>query len=570
MEFHKYKTVWSIRLIIIGLLSFALNGNAVSFRPNEKFAVATSDPLATVVGRNILTAGGNAIDAAVGVGYALAVVQPCCGNIGGGGFMLIHLANGKNTVINFRETAPAAATPQAFFDSAGKPINSSTKSYSAVAVPGTVLGLNTALQKYGTWNLRRVMNPAIKLARTGYHLTDHQVDILNLSVEQFATEPNVAAIFLNHGHPFKAGELLKQKDLAKTLTLISQHGAAIFYHGKIARELAEASQQHGGLLDQQDLANYRIKEQEPLSCYYRGYQVVTLPPPASGATVCEILNITEPFSLEKLGYHTTQSVHQIVEAMRFAYADRNQYLGDADYIHIPLQKLISKKYAAHIRSQMIRNTITDSKKIGFMRNPREKQQTTAYTVADQYGNVVTVTYTLNGYFGAKVIPGHLGFFLNNEIDDFAIRQGVPNQFGLIQGKANIITPGKRPLSSISQVMIFQGDNFIATLGTPGGSTIISQIVEGIENIIDYKMNIHDAVNASRFHMQWLPDRIYMEPKVFSSQVIQALKNMGYYLQWGSPYQGLYWGTMVGILKNPHNHLFSSATQIFRKPTVVNH
>lgn len=547
-----------IFIYVSSIVSFA-NADILP-QQNSNFVAVSDQPLASEVGVNILNSGGNAIDAAVAMGYALAVVDSCCGNIGGGGFMLIHLANGKDTVINFREKAPAAISPNLFFDKDGKQINSSTLGYLAVGVPGTVLGLNTALEKYGTLSLKQVMQPAIRLAEEGYTLQPHDARLLQWGANHFSQQNNVANIFLNNGKAFRTGEKLIQKNLALTLTTIADGGTNSFYRGKIAKEIVNASQANGGVISQQDLANYNIKEQQPISCDYRGYKIITNPPPGSGATVCEVLNISEGYPLRNLGYHSAMSGHYIIEAMRHAYADRNTFLGDPDFVKIPLEKFLSKNYAATIRQQILPCSAGDSKKLGFIATVPENQNTTSYAVADKLGNVVVVTYTLNGYFGAQVIPGNSGFFLNNELDDFAIQINKPNMFGLIQGKNNLIAPNKRPLSAISPVIITKNNQFFAAIGTPGGSTIPTQTLEAIEDLIDYDRNLNAAMKSARFHMQWLPDIVYMEPFAFSLLDIFKLNLMGYQLQLGSPYHTLIWGSMVGILKDPQSKNLIPATQ----------
>lgn len=527
---------------------------------NRQGVVVSEHPLATAVGLDILKKGGNAVDAATAVGYALGVVFPSCGNIGGGGFMLIRFANGKSTVLNFRETAPSLAKPSLYFDDKGNPLRSSVLGYAGVGIPGTVKGLNTALQKYGTMDLETVMQPAIHLARDGFALSPADAHLLKANEKYFITQPNVAAIFLKNDKPYRAGDRLVQKDLSKTYELIAQQGSDVFYKGKIADEIVKASQQQGGFLRKQDFIDYRVSEVPPLICSYRGYKIITVPPPASGLTLCEMLNITEGYPLAKLGYHTSQSAHYIIEAMRHAYADRGQYIGDPNFTKIPLQRLLSKEYASEIRAQILANKAGHSKMPKLKTNSSNSHETTGYAVADKKGNVVVVVYTINQFFGAKVIAGNTGFFLNNELDDFTLRLGVPNFYGLIQGKVNLIEPDKRPLSGMTPVIVTKNNDFFLALGTPGGSTIPTQTLLGIENVIDYHMNIKDAVYALRFHMQWLPDIVFMEPNAFSPHVIQELQQMGYHLKTGSPFDTLYWGSMVGIHKDPKTHQLSGAAE----------
>ena len=536
--------------IIASLLGFLLicNGCYANHTADGVHGmVVTEQHLATQAGLNILQHGGNAIDAAVAVGYALAVVHPCCGNIGGGGFMLIHLANGTNTVINFRETAPSAISPQLFENKQGRLIASKSRlGYLAVGIPGTVLGLNTALKMYGTLPLTTVMQPAITLANHGFILSQQDSDLLH----NFLSIPDKNTL--------QPGQKFAQKDLAQSLTMISQQGAKSFYQGKIATAIVNASHANGGVITLQDMQNYRIELQTPLVCNYRGYQIITTPPPSSGATICEILNITAGYPLSALRYHSAASIHFIVEAMRYAYADRNTYLGDPDFVSMPLNRLLSPEYAAAIRQQISPWRAGNSMRLKSFINTGEKPQTTSYAVTDQYGNAVVVTYTLNGFFGAKVIAGNTGFFLNNELDDFTLKAGKPNQFGLVQSDANLIAPNKRPLSSIAPVIITQNGKFVLAVATPGGSTIPTQTVEAIENVIDYKMGIAAAIDAPRFHMQWLPDVIYTEPFAFSTLNLIKLGMRGYSIAAGSPYHTLLWGAMVGISYNPVTQLFTGA------------
>lgn len=524
--------------------------------------VVTSQHLATQVGVEILNKGGNAIDAAVAVGYALAVVEPCCGNIGGGGFMLVHLANGKNIFINFREKAPLAINTKLFLDKSGQPLSdATTKGYLAVAVPGTVMGLNEALAKYGTLPLKTVIEPAIKLAKNGFILEPYDVATLDKSSDAFKSQPNVAKIFLKNGQPFQPGDRLVQKDLAHTLTQISQQGTKAFYQASIANEIVVASKANGGVMTKKDLAGYSVEEMQPIICNYRGYQIISAPPPSSGGvTLCEILNITQAYPLGNLGYRGAQGTHYILEAMRYAYADRNVDLGDPDFIKNPIEKLLSPEYTQKIQQQIKPDQATDSNKIGFqVQNNKEKPQTTHYSIIDKQGNAVAVTYTLNGFFGAKVIPDNTGFFLNDEMDDFTLLPGVPNQFNLIQGAANSIQPGKRPLSSMTPTIVLKDNKVFMVLGAPGGSTITTQVLETIENVIDYGMNIQEAVDAPRFHMQWLPDTVYMEPFAFSPDTLDKLKQMGYHFTPGSPFNMPIWGAVAAIMRDPKTGVLFGAS-----------
>jgi gamma-glutamyltranspeptidase/glutathione hydrolase len=489
--------------------------------------VVSEQRLASQIGVDILRAGGNAVDAAVAVGYALAVVNPCCGNIGGGGFMTIHLTNGQNIFLNFREKAPLAATPNMYLDKQGNVIpDKSTTGYAAVAVPGTVLGLDTALEKYGTMTRAQVMAPAIKLAEQGFVLTAADAKLLIAKATDFKQQINVAKIFLKNGQAYQAGDRLIQADLANTLKQIAITGPDVFYKGPIAQKIVAASQTQGGLLTLKDFADYNVTELKPIQCSYRGYTIISAPPPSSGGVIqCEMLNILEGYPLHDLGYQSPQSVHYIVEAMRYAFADRNEKLGDPVFVNNPVQQLISKTYAKQLRNKIAATPV------GVIKNNNlqlhEQTDTTHYSVVDRKGNAVAVTYTLNGFFGARVIAGDTGFFLNDEMDDFTTKPGSTNKFNVVQGTANAIAPGKRPLSSMAPTIVLKNKKLFMVLGSPGGPRIITTNLLTILNVIDYDMNIQQAIDAPRFHHQWLPDVIYTEPDTFSATTLQALTVMGY-------------------------------------------
>lgn len=521
----------------------------------EHGMVVSEQRLASEVGINILKAGGNAIDAAVAVGYALAVVSPCCGNIGGGGFMTLHLADGKNIVINFRERAPLAAKKDMFLDDKGNIIpNKSIVGYLSVGVPGTVLGLETALKKYGTMTRQKVMAPAIALAKKGYVLTPYDIKLFNMYTNDFKKQPNIAAIFLKNNQPYKAGDRLIQNDLANTLKVIADKGPDVFYKGQIASGIVQASQLHGGILSKKDFADYHIEEMQPIICSYRGYHIISTPPPSSGGvTLCEILNILENYPLASLGYHSAQGVHDIVEAMRYGFYDRNNQLGDPDFVVNPIEHLLSKKYAKELQQKIQNFHAIPLDQRHESTIPNESINTTHYSVLDKLGNAVSVTYTLNSYFGAKVIAGNTGFFLNDEMDDFAIKPGARNQFGLVQGDKNAIQPGKRPLSSMAPTIITQGNQVVMILGSPGGPRIITATLQTILNVLDYKIDIQPAVNAPRFHYQWLPDVIDVEPNTFSANTKAKLTAMGYRFITRDR-----WGAVEAIYIDPKTKAISGA------------
>ncbi len=521
--------------------------------------VVTSQHLASEVGLQILEAGGNAVDAAVAVGYALAVVEPCCGNIGGGGFMTLHFSDGHNLFMNFRERAPLAATRDMYLDAAGNVVAQlSTRGYLAVGVPGTVLGLDTVLRRYGTMSRQQVMAPAIALAERGFILAPGDVAILtgggahgDLEAlhgpsKDFAQQANVAKIFLHDGRPYRAGDRLIQTDLARTLSLIARDGPDAFYRGPIAQAVVQASERHGGVLSMDDFARYTVEESQPVECDYHGYQVISAPPPSSGGTtLCEILNIVEPYRLGALGFHSASATHWMVEAMRHAYVDRNALLGDPDFVQIPLAKLLSKDYAARLRATIAPDAATPSDRIAIGIAPHEGDNTTHYSVVDAKGDAVSTTYTINSYFGAHVIAGHTGFFLNDEMDDFSVKPGTPNLYGLVQGERNAIEPGRRPLSSMAPSVVTKDGRLFMVLGSPGGSRIITIALETLSNVVDYGMNVQQAVDAPRFHHQWQPDTIQYEPGAFAAQTMRRLGAMGYHLQPYAP-----WGAAEAIVVDP--------------------
>jgi gamma-glutamyltranspeptidase/glutathione hydrolase len=506
--------------------------------------VVTAHRLATKVGVDVLKRGGNAIDAAVAVGYAMAVVYPGAGNLGGGGFMTIEFADGRKTFLDFREKAPLAATRDMYLDGAGDVVKgASTKGHLAAGVPGSVAGLEYAREKYGTLSRGALMAPAIAFAERGFVLDDGDIAILGTATRDFRDDAATAAIFLDRGEPYKAGDRLVQKDLARTLRSIARRGPDAFYRGSIAESIAAASAAGGGIITTEDLKPYKVRELAPVECDYRGYHVVSAPPPSSGGVViCEILNVLEGYPLEELGFRAAQAVHYQIEAMRHAYLDRNAYLGDPDFVKNPVERLLDKGYAAKIRAAI------DPTKAGVSREmkpgiePHEGNNTTHYSIVDGQGNAVAVTYTLNDWFGAKVTAGGTGILLNDEMDDFTAKLGVPNLYGLVQGEANSIAPGKRPLSSMSPTIVSQDGRPLMVIGTPGGSRIITVVVHCILNVIDYGMNIQEAIDVPRFHQQWLPDTTSVERFAISPDTRRMLVEMGHRLGDVPP-----WGHATGIL-----------------------
>lgn len=520
--------------------------------------VVSTQQEASQIGLQILKDGGNAIDAAVAVGYALAVSDPCCGNLGGGGFMLIRLADGRETFIDFRETAPLAATADMYLDEQGKVVKDlSTDGYLAVGVPGTVKGLNNALAKYGTMSLEQIISPAITLAENGFVLHQGDVDIFSAGKEKLQAS-NVASIFLKNGEDvYQPGDKLIQADLANTLRLIASQGSDAFYRGQIAQKVVAASEENNGILSLKDFAGYQARERKPVNCNYRGYQVSSSPPPGGGTTLCQMLNILSGYDLQKSGWRTPKSLHYLFSAMLLAFGDRNTYLGDPDFVSNPVAKLLSPEYAASLRN-----------KIGFEAIPPESvytniqsegTNTTHYSVVDRAGNAVAVTYTINSYFGAGVMAPGTGFLLNNEMDDFTIKLGEANQFGLRQGKANLIEPGKRPLSSMSPTIVTKNGQVYLVTGSPGGSTIPTTVLQVITQLIDYEMNLADAVNTPRLHYQGFPQWIISEPNALDAKTIRGLRLRNYkIIPWRT------WGAAESILVNPQTGLKEGVNDI-RKP-----
>ena len=506
----------------------------------ENGMVVTAQHLATHVGVDVLKDGGNAVDAAVAVGYALAVVYPAAGNIGGGGFMTIQLADGRKTFLDFREKAPLAATANMYLDKDGNVIKgASTYGHLAVGVPGTVSGMEYALRKYGTMKRQAVIAPAIKYARDGFVLDQGDIDMFLTATEDFKKDPASAAIFLNHGIPFQVGQKIVQKDLAQTLKAISDKGEDGFYKGPVGAAIVASSHAGKGIITQADLDQYQTRELKPVECNYRGYGIVSAPPPSSGGVViCEILNILEGYPMKELGFRSAQSVHYQIEAMRHAYVDRNSYLGDPDFVKNPLDHLLDKNYAAQIRAVIAPDKAGVSMDIKPGVAPHEGSNTTHYSIVDKWGNAVSVTYTLNDWFGAKVTAARTGVLLNDEMDDFTSKIGVPNLYGLVQGQANAIAPGKRPLSSMSPTIVTKDGKTVMVVGTPGGSRIITAVLHTLINVIDYGMNAQEAVDAPRFHQQWLPETTNVDNFALSPDTRKILEG------WGQKFSG----------PQPANHL----------------
>lgn len=491
--------------------------------------VASSEKLASEVGLEILKRGGNAVDAAVATGFALAVTYPRAGNLAGGGFMLIHLAeHNKQLLIDYREAAPLAATENLYLDKNGEvDRNREFFSHQSAGVPGTVAGLSYALKHYGTMSLKEVLAPAIRLAEKGFPVSYALNYEINARAKRLKMNPAAKQLFFqSNGENLPVGSTWKQKDLAKTLKLIARRGEKAFYSGKIADLIVADMEANQGLITKEDLADYKVIERQPLRGQYRDYEIVTTPPPSSGGVhIIQMLNILEGYDLKTLGHNSANYIHRLAESMKLAYADRSKYLGDPDYFPVPVAALIDKSYAKSQRQKINLNTATSSSDIAPGQVlPFESNDTTHYTVADKQGNIVSNTYTLNFSFGSGIVVPGTGLLLNNEMADFAAQPGKPNPFGLMGGKANKIEPGKRPLSSMTPTIAFKnGQAWLAT-GSPGGSVIITVILQTLLNAIDFDMNIATAVAEPRVHHQWLPDRLTVEQGI-SPDTVELLKQM---------------------------------------------
>src|SRR6202795_2214185 len=526
----------------------AITAAAAPLRPThaQHAIVASVHETASRAGEEIMQSGGNAVDAAVATGFALAVVHPQAGNLGGGGFLLLRKANGETHFIDFREKAPAAATENMYLDTQGDVIpessnQSSVVGYKAVAVPGSVAGLVYAEKKYGKLSLEKVIAPAIKLARDGFALAYE--DTQDLKKDKYLAQfPESRRIFLRDGNFYQPGEILKQPDLAHTLERIAQNPDD-FYHGAMARELAAAIHKGGGLVTAADLAAYEVKEREPIRGSYRGYDIISAPPPSSGGVaLVEILNILEGFDLAKFGNRSADAIHIEAEAFRRAFYDRADFMGDPDFFKVPVAQLIDKKYAEAWRDTIDLNHASVSKDLkrpafselervaqSYRTATREPENTTHYSVVDAEGNAVAVTTTLNDSFGSRVTAEGMGFLLNDEMDDFAAKQGVPNTYGLIQGPANSIGPGKRPLSAMTPTIVLKDGKLFLVLGSPGGPTIITTVANILMGVVDFGLDIQEAVNAPRFHHQWLPDQILVEDRL-SPDTMNVLGSKGHKLR----------------------------------------
>ncbi len=521
------------RKLFLSILVLACAFPASAFSPvaARHGMVASSEPLASEVGTEILRAGGNAVDAAVAVGFALAVTHPVAGNLGGGGFMLIRLAKGEAVMVDYREAAPAAASRNMYVNSSGQiDPQASRVGILSAGVPGTVAGLALAEQKYGKLGLAQVVAPAIRLAEDGFTVSYNLGQSLRGDRDFLSRFDASRRIFLRDGRFYEPGEVFKQPELAETLKAVASQGAKGFYAGRVAQAIVATMQKYHGLITGQDLARYKPAMRQPLQGRFRGYEILSVPPPSSGGVaLIEMLNILEPLDLGQPD--SFESMHFIVEAMRHAYADRAAYLGDPDFVSVPVARLTSQAYAAKLREEIVKSKPDAPIKAG---NPAafEGAQTTHFSVVDEDGNAVANTYTLNNGYGSGVTVEGAGFLLNDEMDDFAAKPGEPNMFGLVQGEANAIAPNKRPLSSMTPTIVLEGGKLRLVLGSPGGGTIINTVLQVLLNCLVFKMDILEAVSFPRFHHQWMPDRLVLERVGFSADTVQKLREAGYQVEIG--------------------------------------
>lgn len=501
----------------------------------DKALVVSAHPLASKVGKEIMQGGGNAIDAAIATQFALAVVYPGAGNIGGGGFMVSRMANGETTTLDYREKAPQASGRDMYLDENGDIIpRLSTRGHLAAGVPGTVAGLEAAHKKYGKLDWANLVQPAIDLAANGWALTAREASGLNSNRKSFIDYNTVSPDFFlaKDGSEWKEGDTVSIPELAKTLERIRDNGRDGFYKGETAKLIVAEMERGNGLISLEDLEQYEAAWRTPVTGTYRGYEFISMPPPSSGGiALAQLFNAVAPFDLGDMGFHSTEAIHLIAEAERRAYADRAAHLGDPDFYNVPRAGLIDPDYANKRMASFNTEKATPSANINAgTPAPNESEETTHLSVVDPWGNAVSVTTTLNGGMGSKVFVGGAGFLLNNEMDDFSAKPGTPNMYGLVGGEANAIEPGKRMLSSMTPSIVSKDGNLFMVVGTPGGSTIITSVFQTIVNVIDFEMTMQEAVTAPRFHHQWLPDVIQFERNAFDSSIVSKLEAKGHQLR----------------------------------------
>jgi len=516
-------------LLLILVLSGVLTAQSPDPAQGSRGMVVSASDLASDVGVLILKRGGNAVDAAAAVGFTLAVTYPQAGNLGGGGYMVIHLADGKDIAIDYREKAPLRAHRDMYLDSTGNPDPQlSTLGHTAAGIPGSVAGLIYALEKYGTMKLEDVIHPAISIAEEGFPLSYRMAESFNYALSDFRKFPSSEKVFTKNGIPYKEGDIFKQPDLANTLKLIQKNGLNGFYSGDIADKIISQSEDLGGYLTREDLESYKVIEKQPVRGSYKGYDLISIPPSSSGGIIIiEALNILNNFTITRELWNSSWYNHILIEIFKYVYADRSKYLGDDEFVDIPVDKLLSDEYAREIAGH-IKDTATASEFIHpgeYLAN--ESTETTHYSVTDQYGNAVSTTTTINSTFGSRLVVEGAGFLLNNEMDDFSSKPGVPNQFGLVGSEANAIAPGKRMLSCMSPTIVLKDNNPVLVVGSPGGSTIPTVVLQVILNYIHFGMDIQEAIDAPKIHHQWLPDQVYFEEFGLPLDVLENMKLRGH-------------------------------------------
>lgn len=531
---------------VLGLLLLVWVHPALAFDPapvvGTRGMVVSAQALASEAGVEVLRRGGNAVDAAVAVGYALAVTYPAAGNLGGGGFMTVRLADGSLHFLDFREKAPLAATAGIFLDEQGNVVpGRSTRTWLAVGVPGSPAGLDHARARWGTMGRRALLEPAIRLAREGFTIGRGDAGLFRVAAAGLAQDPAAAAIFVPGGRALGVGDHLVQTELAASLELLAERGPDEFYRGPIGAAIAAASAAGGGILQRADFEAYRVRELPPIRCSYRGWEIVSAPPPSSGGiAVCQALAILEGFDLAAMGPGSAAATHLVTEAMRRAFFDRNLRVGDPDFVPNPAASLLDRAYAARLRATIdpMRATVS----AGMSAVETEGSNTTHYVVADAAGNVVSVTTTLNGWFGVRKVAPGTGILLNNEMDDFTAKPGVANMFGLVQGAANKVAPGKTPLSSMTPTIVLRDGQPAMALGSPGGSRIITTVLNILLNTIDFNMTVTEALDAPRVHHQWRPDVLAMERRALSPDTVAVLRAWGHAIQEQPP-----WGIAEAVM-----------------------
>jgi gamma-glutamyltranspeptidase/glutathione hydrolase len=537
MKRHFRRLSWAfLSILLLGSsVVFVPTVQCASFRPEKSTdgAVVATSKYAAEAGMRVLREGGNAIDAAVAVGYTMAVTHPVAGNLGGGGFAVIRMADGTTISLDFREMAPGKATRTMYLDAVGNVVpRLSLDGYLAAGVPGTVAGMNALIEKFGTKKLDYLMQAAINYADKGFVISARNAETFVEHKERLSKYASSRKYFLKpDGSTYKEGEVLVQKDLAKTLLLIARQGAKAFYEGPIADLIEKDMRANGGIMTKEDLKRYKPIWREPVRGSYRGFEIVSMGPPSSGGThIIQMLNILEGYDLQTMGHNSAAAVNVMAEAMRFAYADRSEYMGDPDFVKVPVGTLTSKAYADKLRSRIQRGRAVPSDQVRPGTSFPEGSNTTHYSVVDRWGNAVSITYTINDYYGSAAAVNGAGFLLNNEMDDFAIKPGVPNLYGLLGGDANAIEPYKRPLSSMSPSIVLKDHQVYMVLGSPGGPRIITTVMQVMLNVIDHNMTIREAVDAPRVHLQWIPDELRIEKNGLNADTIEKLTAMGYKVQ----------------------------------------